>query len=448
MGTSFGEQLRAERWDRRLTQEQLGNDILGPREISLLETGRREPAPEIIRLLSGRLASMPGRSRKAGPERGSSGTGSSGTGSSGAAGKPPDSLESSALFLGLCARQSFDERDYGGAHRQAAAAAEASLSGGDTSFWWSMTYLAASCRQATHAYRDCILEAEVLVSHPQTAEHPALRVQVETLLANAFQGAGELDKAVRHAGAAVRAAQEHSLAAPAFLAACAALVEPLAEAGRLDEAWEYCRTLMLPLLEGGMDTQTRGRAFWAVGRVAFRRGDTRAGLMHHRTAATLLQPGADVELWARFNSDTAALRLAAGIHDRETLACIEHAEAARSVVGLQPSDQLELMHSRGLWQDLNGNHALAVGMLSAVYARRQELPPQTSGEVALHLGLALAHTGRAEAGSACLADSERCFRRVGARDRAAHAAALAHRIRPFSPRPETAPMERSPWQSC
>ncbi|MCC9205400.1 helix-turn-helix domain-containing protein [Arthrobacter sp. zg-Y769] len=401
MGKSFGEKLRSERQERGLTQARLGDGTFRPREISLLETGRREPVAGAVRLLSERLAS------------------GSTTGPAG---------EEAALFLELSARQALDERNYAAAGSLAASAAEAALVQGRPRSWWAMTYLAADCLCTTHAYRDCIGKASLLAAHPLAAEDPRLRAQAEMLLATAYQGTGELGYAVAHARSAVQQVDGSSPRTPDYLEACAVLVTVLAEAGGLDEAWAYCRTLVLPLAEAEAGRHPKGKALWAVGNVAFRRGDTYTGLLHHRAAAALLQPGSDVELWARFNNATAAMRLGAGISDDETLACIEHAEAAMSVVGLYGPERLEAAHSRGLWLDLNGEHARAVWMLSNVYAHRDELPPQDSGELALHLGLALARTGRADAGSAYLADSEQSFRSAGAGDRAAHAAALADRL--------------------
>ncbi|MCQ1954356.1 helix-turn-helix transcriptional regulator [Arthrobacter sp. zg-Y238] len=401
MGKSFGEKLRSARQELNLTQAQLGDGTFRPREISLLEAGRREPVPGAVSLLSDRLASGAATDR---------------------AGKQ------TALFLELSARQALDERDYGAACSLAGDAADAALAQGYPRSWWDMTYLTARCLCTTHAYRDCIGKASLLARHSLAAEYPDLKAQAEMLLATAYQGTGELGSAVAHARRAVERVQESRLGAGAFLEACGTLVTTLAEAGGLNEAWAYCRTLVLPLLETGVGRQIEGKARWAVGTVAFRRGDIHTGLMHHRLAADLLEPGVDVELWARFNNATAAMRLGAGIHDNETLTCIEHAEAAMSAVGLYGPERLEADHSRGIWLDLNGEHTRAVWMLSGVYAHRSELSPQDSGELALHLGLALARTGMPDAGSVYLTDSEQRFRSAGAKDRAAHAAALAHEM--------------------
>ncbi|MCC3280155.1 XRE family transcriptional regulator [Arthrobacter sp. zg-Y40] len=403
MGKSFGEKLRTARLERHLTQAQLGNGTFRARDISLLETGRREPAPGAPALLSRRLES-------------------------GRGGAASGTCEDGALFLELSAWQALDERDYGGACVLAGRAADAAAAAGDQQSWWAMTHLAARCLQAMCRVREAAGKASGLLRHPLAAEHPGLRAQAEILLARAYQGMGELGEAVAHARAALRSVQGSAPGALLFLEACEALSSALAEFGQIDEAWEYCRTLVLPLLETGLPREARGRALWAVGNVAFRRGDYGTALRYHRNAAVLLLPGSDVELWARFSSSTAAMRLAAGIHDAETLACIEHAEVGMAVVGLPAAEQLELIHSRGLWLDLNGEHIQAVDILSEVYAHREELPPQAAGEVALHLGLALARTGATDAGSLYLADSEQSFRAVGAGDRAAHAAALAHEI--------------------
>lgn len=396
MGRLFGEKLRSERQQRNMTQTQLGSGLFRLRDISLLENGRREPAPGIVRLLSDRLAAA--------------GTGGADEG---------------ALFLELSARQAVDERDYSTACRMAQAAAEAALAEGDSDAWWNLTYLAARCFCTIHAYRDSIRTASGLARHGLASERRDRAAQAETLLATAYQGIGELGAAVDHARRAVDLVQGSEAGVAAFMDTCETLVTALAEAGQVEAAWAYCCTLVLPVLETDLSSQTKGKALWAVGNVAFRRGDKRTGLLHHRAAGNLLRPEFDVELWARFNNATAAVRLAAGIHDDETLACIEHAEAAMSVVGLSGPEELELAHSRGLLLDLNGDHARAVGLLSDVYIRRDELSPQDSAELALHLGLALARAGQADAGSAYLADSERSFRSAGAGDRAAHAAALA-----------------------
>ena len=401
MGKSFGEKLRSERLDRHLSQAQLGNGTFRPRDISLLETGRREPAPGALRLLSRRLES---------------------------AGPAPDRRADGPLFLELSARQAMDERDYAAARAFAGLAADAALDAGDQRTWWNLTCLAARSLLAMDRYRDAAHQASGLSGHPLAQEQPVLAAEAEILLAAALQGTGELASSVSHARAALRLVQAPGTGAELFLEACGALASALAGSGQLDEAWEYCRTLMLPVLETEVLREARGRAFWAVGDVAFRRGDPGTGLLHHRTAAALLLPGSDVELWARFNTASAAARLAAGIHDAETRDCIEHAEAAMAVVGLPAPEQLELAHSRGLWLDLNGEHSRAVDILSDVYSHREELAPQAAGEVALHLGLALARTGATDAGTVYLADSEQSFRSVGAGERAAHAAALAHEI--------------------
>ena len=78
--------------------------------------------------------------------------------------------------------------------------------------------------------------------------------------------------------------------------------------------------MVLPLAETVPDTLLAGKGFWAVGNVAFRRGDAAAGLRYHQRAAALLSPRLDVGLWASFNKASASMRLASGLHDEQTLA--------------------------------------------------------------------------------------------------------------------------------
>ena len=58
-----------------------------------------------------------------------------------------------------------------------------------------------------------------------------------------------------------------------------------------------------------------------IGNVAFMRADYEEGVKRHERAAKLLSPANDIELWARFNKASAAVRLSGGIVlKRETFA--------------------------------------------------------------------------------------------------------------------------------
>ena len=404
MGKTFGNRLQTLRMERRLTQAELGGDVLRARDVSQLEKGRREPYGGAVRLLAERLTAVPGYPR-------------------------PRPGTDSRIFLELSAAQAWDERDYQGAREHSRLAAETALAEGDPMGWWELTFLAAASLRRLHQYPRCIEEAEMLALHPLAAEGQPLRPQAETLLATACRGAGFLPEAVTHARRALGLGLSVRLEPGQLIEVYEALIGALSESGLQDEAWGHCQTLLIPLLEVTADRQSAGTGFWAVGNVAFRRGDAAAGLRHHTRAASLLTPDADLEVWAAFNRNSAALRLAAGLHDAATRECMTHAETALSVLGGAEEDSLVDLHSRGRWLQLSGNHVCAVEVLTEVYDHRGALAPQEAGEVALHLGLSFAALGSSRKAVDFLDRSAAAFAGAGAVDRAHHAGRLAAEAR-------------------
>lgn len=400
MGKTFGKRLRTNRQERLLSRRDLGEPGLAEREVSLLENGRREPGQQMLSHLAARLASAPGCPPRLGGPNG-------------------------ALYLGLCASQAWDERSYFECLETAVAAAAAARAEGDGEDWFELSLLAGNARLKLGHYRFCIRQASALARHPQARGRAELRARALELLARACQGAGRLPAAVRHGREAVDSAQEGPVPAEVSLAACLSLAAALTESGRVSQAWEYCRVMLLPLAEAVPDTLLAGKAFWAVGNVAFRRGDAAAGVRYHQRAAALLSPRLDVGLWASFNKASASMRLACGLHDEQTFTCIRRAEAALAVVGASPGDALDIIHAHGSWQHLNGNYARAVDLLSEVWDARGLLSPQTAAEVALQLGLSLGRLGQAEAARRHLEESESLFRLAGAPDRSGHVRTLA-----------------------
>lgn len=408
MGKNFGNRLQLVRTERLLTQEELGGEVFLARDVSMLEKGRREPAGGAVRFLAERLTAVPGYPQ-------------------------PRAGEDSRLFLELSSVQAWDERNYQDALRLSRLAAEAALAEGDPFGWWELSLIAAACLSRLHDYPACIAEAERLAQHPLAAEGQPLRPQAEALLATACQGAGRLPEAVSHARRALDAGVLLRLNADQLIDAYQALIAALSESGLQEEAWGHCQALLLPLLEAAADPQTAGKGFWAVGNVAFRRGNTAAGLRYHAKAESLLNPETDLETWAAFNRSSAAIRLAEGLHDAAAGRCMDQAETALSVLGGTEEDVLENLHSRGRWHQLSGNHQAAVGILADVYARRAALSPQGAAEVALHLGLSRAALGEMSSAVHLLDDSARAFFDAGALDRAEHAARLAGQARAGTP---------------
>ena len=195
-----------------------------------------------------------------------------------------------------------------------------------------------------------------------------------------------------------------------------ALIGALAESGRLDDAWKYCQDLLGQVDEDAM-TQLAGEVAWVVGNVAFMRHDYTEGVKHHERAARLLSPANDIELWARFNKASAAVRLSSGIVEPETLAAIERAELAFSIVSGTKSDELEVAFIRARWLYLTGDIVAAVEKLRAIHAENSELAKHTAGEVSLLLGKSLKAAGDTEEALVHLEEAQKAFIAAGAQDR-------------------------------
>ena len=325
MGNGFGEKLRAERLERGLTQAELGKDLYSPSYISLLETGRREPTAEVIEELARWLELAPKALE--------------------AWSQPISVSDAEYVLAGLYARQAWDLRDYPLAATHAATAAQIALEGKNTSAWWNMTYMQAECLIKQGNWQECQKIMQHLLEHPMATESVGLGVRARQMLAGICQGQGQLSTAVDHAMEAVKLCAKLPKGSTLIIGAHRALIGALAESGRLDEAWKFCQDMNDQVDEHSM-SQLAGEVAWVIGNVAFMRHDYAEGIKYHERAARMLSPANDIELWARFNKASAAVRLSSGIVEPETLSSIERAELALSIVGGNKTDQLEVAFIR------------------------------------------------------------------------------------------------------
>ena len=396
MGNGFGEKLRAERLERGLTQAELGRDLYSPSYISLLETGRREPTADVIEELARRLELAPKALE--------------------AWSQPISVSDAEYVLAGLYARQAWDLRDYGLAAEHAANAARIALDGKNTSAWWNMTYMQAECLMKQGQLKECQKIMEHLSEHPMATESAGLGVRARQMLAALCHGQGQLSTAVEHAEKAVELCAQLPKGSTLIIGALRALIGALAESGRLDEAWKYCQDMNEQMDEHSM-SQLAGEVAWVIGNVAFMRHDYPEGIKHHERAAKLLSPANDIELWARFNKASAAVRLSSGIVEPETLSAIERAELALSIVGGNKTDQLEVAFIRARWLYLTGDIVAAVQKLRDIHAERTDLAKHTAGEVSLLLGKSLKAAGEADEALVHLEEAQKEFSAAGAQDR-------------------------------
>ncbi|MBD1543323.1 helix-turn-helix transcriptional regulator [Arthrobacter sp. IA7] len=396
MGNGFGEKLRAERLERGLTQAELGRDLYSPSYISLLETGRREPTADVIEELARRLELAPKALE--------------------AWSQPISVSDAEYVLAGLYARQAWDLRDYGLAAEHAANAARIALDGKNTSAWWNMTYMQAECLMKQGQLKECQKIMEHLSEHPMATESAGLGVRARQMLAALCHGQGQLGAAVEHAEKAVELCAQLPKGSTLIIGALRALIGALAESGRLDEAWKYCEDMNEQMDEHSM-SQLAGEVAWVIGNVAFMRHDYPEGIKHHERAAKLLSPANDIELWARFNKASAAVRLSSGIVEPETLSAIERAELALSIVGGNKTDQLEVAFIRARWLYLTGDIVAAVQKLRDIHAERKDLAKHTAGEVSLLLGKSLKAAGEGDEALVHLEEAQKEFSAAGAQDR-------------------------------
>ncbi|UZX04516.1 helix-turn-helix transcriptional regulator [Arthrobacter sp. CDRTa11] len=396
MGNGFGEKLRAERLERGLTQAELGKDLYSPSYISLLETGRREPTAEVIEELARRLELAPKALE--------------------AWSQPISVSDAEYVLAGLYARQAWDLRDYPLAASHAATAAQIALEGKNTSAWWNMTYMQAECLIKQGNWQEAQKIMYHLLEHPMATESVGLGVRARQMLAGICQGQGQLSTAVDHALEAVKLCAQLPKGSTLIIGAHRALIGALAESGRLDEAWKYCQAMNDHVDEHSM-SQLAGEVAWVIGNVAFMRHDYPEGIKYHERAAKMLSPANDIELWARFNKASAAVRLSSGIVEPETLSSIERAELALSIVGGNKTDQLEVAFIRARWLYLTGDIVAAVEKLREIHAERSALAKHTAGEVSLLLGKSLKAAGESEEALVYLEEAQKAFSAAGAQDR-------------------------------
>ncbi|MCZ2404896.1 hypothetical protein IV498_17415 [Paenarthrobacter sp. Z7-10] len=330
----------------------------------------------------------------------------------------PAEVGSPYILAEFDARRHRENRDYVRAASLAAEAAETARTHGDWAGWWNMTFLRGECLLEGNNYPESAHVASLLSEHALATRHPQLRVRALTLLTIALQASGKLDEAISAARTATAAVPEGEDSIDLWVHAHRALIGACAESGRLDEAWQEC-LILAGLMNDIVDDQTAGKAYWVIGNVAFLRNDPGNGQKYHDMAAELFSPGKDLDLWAKFNKASAAMRLRSEIVDESTLRCIERAELAAEVVGGSTEDALLLAMARAHWCYLTGDSLGAIAVVEPVYRNAHALAAQNAAEACFLLGQSLHAVGDHDKSRLRLQESADYFRQAGAPDREA-----------------------------
>lgn len=374
MGILFGNRLRFERSKRGMSQAELARDYCSASYISLLEAGLREPTTDVILELARRLGVTPGDLNPTDPA-------------------PTGAAES--VLAGLNAREAWDVRDYRSAAAHAASAAGLALADGRYGDWWSMSHMLAESLFKLGIHSEGLSILGQLLEHPIVSSSPALASRTHSLFAFACHHLGQADTAIIHARTALSLSADLPQPAVNRMEALRALIEPLADTGRLDEAWAHCLTLAA-LLDEETTEHLAGQIEWVIGKVAFMRGDLEQGVRHHGLAASLLSPVEDLDLWAQFTKASASARLAAGVVDEGTLSAIHKAEVSLEILGGNARERTEVALLRTRWLLQNAEPRAAAERLREISREASGLDDVTAGEVALLHGRVLSALGQSQ----------------------------------------------------
>ncbi|MCU1531991.1 MAG: hypothetical protein JWO49_1562 [Arthrobacter sp.] len=329
-----------------------------------------------------------------------------------------NSVSPSYVAAELQARDHWANHGFSEAAQSSRSAAEIAFKDGDADSWWNMTFFQAESLLAAGQFEECAEVAAALVGEP-SAGGAQLQSRVRILLSKALQGAGLLEKAAEEARTAANL-MAHDADAETNVTARLALIAALGESGALDEAWTESLNLA-SVISDDIDDELLGNVYWVIGNAAFLTNRVEDGLQYHELAAATFSPARNLDVWARFNNASAAMRLAADVADAATLRCIERAELATDVIGGSDENILLQKLNRGHWNYLAGDPAMAVEVLTDVRSRAAVLAPQALGEACLLLGRAQDALGDASAAKAHLLEAADHFEVAGAQQRADHA---------------------------
>lgn len=327
-----------------------------------------------------------------------------------------NSLSSAYFTAELQARQYRDDHDFKAAARSAAEAAATAEAAGDSAAGWDMSFFQAENLLDAGEFDEAAALAVALVNGSFGVPSARAMAKAHILLAMASQLAGLLEQAADSARTAAELTAEDA-DVEINVRARHALIAALADCGMLDEAWNEC-AILANIVAEEVDEQLAGKAYWVIGNVAFLCNNVAEGLRYHELAAATFSPARNLDVWAKFNKASAAMRLAADVADADTLRCIERAELATDVIGGSPNDYHLLKLNRAHWTFLSGDAPAAIGLLEELCRLEVEISPQRIGEACLLLGRAYISTGNKPAARDVLVRAAEQFETAGAPQRA------------------------------
>lgn len=330
----------------------------------------------------------------------------------------PKSAPIEYVLAEMRARELRAAHDFAAAAASAREASRLAEEAGDSTSAWHMRFFEGDCLVEAGQRGLCLPLVQALIDSPVASAEPGLLARALVLAAKCLQSTGRLAEAVEAATRSVGILQFGRSDGALLLQARQALVAALAESGELGSAWDHC-VAMKDEITADMNQQDVGRAYWTIGNVAFLNDRPDVGVDFHERATDTFSPGRDLDLWAKFNKASAAMRLAAGIADAGTLQCLQRAELAMEIAGGSVQDHLLLDIARANWNLLAGHAQSAVDLLAPICdSGGGSIAAQTAAEATALLARALKQLGQHGEAQERLESAARLFRGAGAQERA------------------------------
>lgn len=395
----FGEMLREARGATGLTQAELGAGVYSPGFISLLERGQRQPTPDMVQHFAAQLG-MDAQTLGWWVEPR-------------AADDQP--ALATAMFAANYARDMQDDALAASEAEHAAAIAQEQQ---NAPAWWDMSMLQAQSLIARRRLEEA--EAVLLRMHtsPMLAPTPEMSSIVLGHLSTIARSLGRLEQAVdlaREAMDVVEHLADHD--ASARLQAAFILIAALAVKGDLDDAWDVATSLDLTPDAVTAPSLLIARGAWAVGNIAFRRGEVAFGREQYALAARLLTPQADFAAWSDFNYGRAVHMLQAGVVDEVVRTSLSNAEIGFGLAGTA-LQQREIIGAKARLALLDEDLEAAGQLLGALAQQRDVLDFDSLTNLEECLGLYYTALGSGRQASRHLGEAARLYAEAGADEKA------------------------------
>ncbi|MUK01366.1 hypothetical protein GM708_05160 [Vibrio cholerae] len=246
---------------------------------------------------------------------------------------------------------------------------------------------------------------------------PELLAVVRGRLSTIARNTGRFGDAVDLARQAVAHAAGLPEHAPARLQAAFILIAALSVKGDLDEAWEVAMALDISESVPAVPSLLVARGAWAIGNVAFRRGEIEIGMQQHALTARLLLPQADLEAWSEFHRASAVLKMQAGIVDESVRHSVSNAERGTGI--LARAEQIaEVAIAKAYLALLTDDLASAGTLLQSVDGQRDLLDFESTTDLEYCLGKYFAARRAPEQAAYHLRKAARLYSEAGAEERA------------------------------